>query len=203
MVRRQAAFHSTLVMCVSRSQKPMQSVSVLPPPPGALGAYSLGLLEEPPGDSARLGWVTPPVANCVGNCGESGGIGTSSGRGAAIAGGGVTVSGGGGEGDVPPPEIGKGDDVVTFDVPSFVAVAPAGECVGRGLSAIARRIMSMAAGGRPVLFAPGTSSRRCRVPPGDPEDGWAPGRPAVGACVGCMCEGGVAERWLACPPPRA
>ena len=103
MVRRQAAFHSTLVMCVSRSQKPMQSVSVLPPPPGALGADSLGLLEEPPGDSARLGWVTPPVANCVGNCGESGGIGTSSGRGAAIAGGGVTVSGGGGEGDVPRP----------------------------------------------------------------------------------------------------
>ena len=54
MVRRQAAFHSVLVMCVSRSQKPMQSASDLPPPPGALGANSLGLPGEVPGESARL-----------------------------------------------------------------------------------------------------------------------------------------------------
>ena len=42
MVRAQAAFHSALLMCVSRSQNPMQSASDLPPPPGALGADSLG-----------------------------------------------------------------------------------------------------------------------------------------------------------------
>ena len=47
MVRRQAAFHSALVMCVARSQKPMQSCKVLPPPPGGLGADSLGLLVDP------------------------------------------------------------------------------------------------------------------------------------------------------------
>ena len=43
MVRRQAARHWALVMCVAASQKPMQSASDLPPPPGALGADSLGL----------------------------------------------------------------------------------------------------------------------------------------------------------------
>ena len=37
MVRKQAAFHSALVIWVSRSQNPMQSASVLPPPPCALG----------------------------------------------------------------------------------------------------------------------------------------------------------------------
>ena len=101
MVRAQAAFHSTLLMCVSRSQKPMQAASDLPPPPGALGADALGLTEEePPGDSARLGCATPPVANCVGSCGERGAMGASSGSGAAIAEGGVTRSGGGGDGEV-------------------------------------------------------------------------------------------------------
>jgi hypothetical protein len=111
-VRRQAAFHSTLVICVSRSQKPMQSASVLPPPPGALGADSLGLPDAVLGDSARLGWVTPPVANCVGSCGESGGIGASSGMGAAIADGGVVASGGGGDGEVLVPGISRGDGMV-------------------------------------------------------------------------------------------
>ena len=86
MVRTQAAFHSALLMCVSRSQNPMQSASDLPPPPGALGADSLGLAEEEaPGDSAMLGCVTPPVANCVGSWGERGAMGASSGTGAAIA----------------------------------------------------------------------------------------------------------------------
>jgi hypothetical protein len=66
MVRRQAAFHSALVMCVAASQKPMQSCNVFPPPPGALGAAEL----DPPGDRAKLLWVVPPVENCVGSCGE-------------------------------------------------------------------------------------------------------------------------------------
>src|SRR5436190_24233309 len=100
MVRTQAAFHSDLLMCVSRSQNPMQSASDLPPPPGALGADSLGLTgEEGPGDSARLGCTTPPVENCVGSCGDSGAMGASSGVGAAMAdGGGGRCGGGGGMG---------------------------------------------------------------------------------------------------------
>jgi hypothetical protein len=42
--RRQAARHSPFVMCVACSQKPMQSSSVLPPPPGMLGAASVALV---------------------------------------------------------------------------------------------------------------------------------------------------------------
>jgi hypothetical protein len=74
-VRWHADRHSVFVMCVPLSQKPMQSASDLPPPPGALGADSLGLLEEDPGESARLLVpVDPPVENCVGSCGDSGAI---------------------------------------------------------------------------------------------------------------------------------
>ena len=52
--RLQAARHSTLVMCVAASQKPMQSASDLPPPPGLLGADWLRLLlpDELPGERA-------------------------------------------------------------------------------------------------------------------------------------------------------
>jgi hypothetical protein len=138
MVRTQAAFHSALLMCVSRSQNPIQSASDLPPPPGVLGADALGLTEEePPDDSARLGCATPPVANCVGNCGESGGMGASSGMGAAIADGGVTRSGGGGDGAVSIPEIARAADVAAEDVLPFLTVVPAGLGMGWGLLAIA------------------------------------------------------------------
>jgi hypothetical protein len=54
----------------------MQSTSRLPPPPGVLGAVSLGLDE--PGERARVLTVDPPVANCVGSCGESGAMSGSS-----------------------------------------------------------------------------------------------------------------------------
>jgi hypothetical protein len=100
MVRKQAVLHCAFVMCVSRSQKPMQSASVLPPPPGALGADSLGLAGLLPGDSARLGCTTLEVANCVGKSGESGGMGASSGIGVAISGGGVAAVGGAGGADM-------------------------------------------------------------------------------------------------------
>jgi len=55
----------------------MQSASDLPPPPGALGADSLGLLlpDEVPGVRARLGEPPPPVANWLGkgsDIGDSG-----------------------------------------------------------------------------------------------------------------------------------
>ena len=39
-------------MCVAASQKPMQSASDLPPPPGALGFAWLGLSDEVPGERA-------------------------------------------------------------------------------------------------------------------------------------------------------
>jgi hypothetical protein len=68
--RLQAARHSTLVMCVAASQKPMQSASDLPPPPGLLGADWLGLLlpDEVPGEraSAEPPEEPPPVANWLG-----------------------------------------------------------------------------------------------------------------------------------------
>jgi hypothetical protein len=62
------ARHSTLLMCVAASQKPMQSASDLPPPPGLLGADSLGLPlpDEVPGERAGLGEPPPPVANWLG-----------------------------------------------------------------------------------------------------------------------------------------
>jgi len=64
-------------MCVAGSQKPMQSVRRLPPPPGVLGADSLGLDEL--GDRARVLLAgVPPVANCVGSCGDSGAMSGSS-----------------------------------------------------------------------------------------------------------------------------
>jgi hypothetical protein len=70
--RLQAARHSGFVMWVAASQKPMQSLSDLPPPPGVLGAVSLGLEEEVAGESARFGDDPPPVANWVGNAGSAG-----------------------------------------------------------------------------------------------------------------------------------
>jgi hypothetical protein len=64
ILRTQAAFHSALLICVSRSQNPMQSASNLPPPPGVLGADALGLAEEEAsGDRAMFGCTVPPVAN--------------------------------------------------------------------------------------------------------------------------------------------
>src|SRR5581483_8324849 len=100
MVRSQAPRHSIFVMCVAGSQKAMQSARDLPPPPGVLGADSLGLGE--PGDKARLlDGGLPPVENCVSSCGESGAMGGACGAGAAsvvgasVAGGGVAGAAGG------------------------------------------------------------------------------------------------------------
>ena len=102
-VRWHAAFHSDLDMCVAGSQKPMQSLSDLPPPPGALGA-SLGL----PGDSAKLPlpcFGVPPLEEIPGGTGgERGatpgiwGAGVpiaGAGMGAGVVGGGVDEVGGG------------------------------------------------------------------------------------------------------------
>jgi hypothetical protein len=151
MVRTQAAFHSALLMCVSRSQNPMQSASELPPPPGALGADSLGLgAEMALGDSARLGCVTPSVANCVGSCGESGAMGASSGVGAAIADGGVTRSGGGGDGDVSIPEIDRAAAAAAAAELPFPLGMPAELWMGWGLLAIAGDVTVVVAVGERV-----------------------------------------------------
>src|SRR5262245_1399726 len=80
--RLQAARHSTFVMCVAASQKPMQSASDLPPPPGLLGADWLGLLlpdevlpgerasEEPPEEP-------PPVSGLTGRGSDMGDSGAT------------------------------------------------------------------------------------------------------------------------------
>jgi hypothetical protein len=153
MVRAQAAFHSVLLMCVSRSQKPMQSASDLPPPPGALGADSLALgAEEALGDSARLGCATPPpVANCVCSCGERGAMGASSGSGAAIADGGVTRSGGGGDGELSSPEIDRAAAAAAAAALPFVGVT-AELWMDGGLLGIAGEVTVAAAGERGMPF---------------------------------------------------
>ena len=87
MVRLQASRHSVFVMCESRSQNLTQSARVLPPPPGALGAASLGLVLEGEGDGTLVVMV-PPVSGVVVICGDSGAIGESGLMGAPIAGGG-------------------------------------------------------------------------------------------------------------------
>ena len=80
--RLQAARHSPLLMCVAASQKPMQSESALPPPPGLLGADWLGLLlpdevlpgerasEEPPEEP-------PPVSGLMGRGSDMGDSGAT------------------------------------------------------------------------------------------------------------------------------
>jgi hypothetical protein len=79
----------------------MQSASDLPPPPGTLGAVSLGLAEDAPGDKARLlcGGL-PPLENCVDSCGERGAMAGACGAGVANVAGasveGVTATGGAG-----------------------------------------------------------------------------------------------------------
>jgi hypothetical protein len=88
--RWQAAFHCCFVMWVSRSQKPMQSLKLLPPPPAALGACSLAL----PGERANeLGLAAPPLDDAAGGCeGDSGAVMDVCGAGVPIAEGGAGVA---------------------------------------------------------------------------------------------------------------
>ena len=85
--RWQAARHSLFVMCDSRSQNLTQTARVLPPPPGALEAPSLGLVLKGDGDGTLVATL-PPVSGVVVICGESGAIGESGLMGAPMAGGG-------------------------------------------------------------------------------------------------------------------
>ena len=83
--RLHAARHSPLLMCVAASQKPMQSASPLPPPPGLLDA------DEVPG--SRLGAAPPPcsVANWLGRGSDIGDSGATVDPGCAVVG--VVVAG--------------------------------------------------------------------------------------------------------------
>jgi hypothetical protein len=65
-------------MCVSESQNFMQSASVLPPPPGVLGAASLGL-------DGFFVVTEPPDKGVVAICGDMGGSGAIPGEGWPIA----------------------------------------------------------------------------------------------------------------------
>jgi hypothetical protein len=113
IARLQAARHSTLLMCVAASQKPMQSASDLPPPPGLLGADSLGLLpDEVPGERAsdEPPEEPPPVAKLLGKGSD---IGDSPGTvGVAVAGtpaGGVSPAEGVDDDDGAAGVVGPGD----------------------------------------------------------------------------------------------
>jgi hypothetical protein len=90
-------------MCVAASQKPMQSASDLPPPPGVLGADWLGLPfpGEVPGERARLGEPPPPVANWLGKGSDNGdSVGTVDVVVAGAPAGGVSPAEGVGDNDV-------------------------------------------------------------------------------------------------------
>jgi hypothetical protein len=65
-VRRQAAAHWPLVMCVWASQKPMHAATPAPPPPGALGADSLALpvvARDGPPPPGKVVTVPPEVGD--------------------------------------------------------------------------------------------------------------------------------------------
>ena len=98
--RWQAARHSLFVICVAGSQKLKQSAKVLPPPPGALRAASLGLVLDGDADCTRV--EMPPLNGVVVICGDNGAKGETVVIGEEIAGvggfAGVTAAGLGGGG---------------------------------------------------------------------------------------------------------
>src|SRR5262249_59791120 len=72
-------------MCVPRSQKPMQSWRVLPPPPAVLCADWLVLSLGPVGVGSRSFLTEPPVRGVVAICGDRGAILGAEGTGVPIA----------------------------------------------------------------------------------------------------------------------
>jgi hypothetical protein len=75
--RWQASRHCCFVMCVALSQKPMQSCSVLPPPPGVLGAAELVAVPDVEVVADLSALADPPpegvVASTGGDNGATGG----------------------------------------------------------------------------------------------------------------------------------
>jgi hypothetical protein len=138
--RLQAARHSTLLMCVAASQKPMQSASDLPPPPGALGFDWLGLppLDEVSGERAseEPPEEPPPVAELMGKASDMGDSGGTNDPGCSVVGVvGVVVAAG------PTGGVGPAEGVADDDVDAAAGVlgptlgAMVGKVVGVGLVA--------------------------------------------------------------------
>jgi hypothetical protein len=142
--RLHAARHSTLLMCVAASQKPMQSASDLPPPPGVLGFDWLGLSlpdEVLGGESASAEppEELPPVAKLLGKGSDMGDSGATVDPGCSVVGVVVaaTPAGGGSpaEGVAAPPAPPEGvadppEGVGDKDVDGVVGVVGAGDTLG-------------------------------------------------------------------------
>jgi hypothetical protein len=172
--RLQAARHSDLLICVPASQKPIQAASDRPPPPGLLGADSLGLPEAVAGDRARLGDEPPPVANWVCSGSDMGESAGKAGSGLAAAAGAVT-GGSSPAGSVAAAAeaalealaAGSAADGVTCDPPA-AGVVPTTLAAAAG----AKVVGAAAARGS---TAPG------EAPPGKPAEGAGASVPLVGA----------------------
>ena len=126
-----------MLMCVAASQKPMQSASDLPPPPGLLGAdwLELPLPDEVPGERASGEPPPPPVANWLGKGSDIGDSGGAVDPGCAVVGAVGVVVAGTPAGDVSPaegvgdPPEGVDDDDVD-DVDGAAGVVEPGDALG-------------------------------------------------------------------------
>ena len=85
-MRLHAARHSARLMWVPLSQKPMQACKVSPPPPGVLGADSLGLAPDNAAEPTPVREPPPPLDSRTGpGLGEGAGKGARVGAGEPIA----------------------------------------------------------------------------------------------------------------------
>jgi hypothetical protein len=155
---------------VPASQKPMQAASVRPPPPGLLGADSLGLPDDVAGDRARLGAEPPPVANCVTSGSDMGESAGRAGSGVAAAAGAVTA------GKAPAGSVAAADPAL--EALAAAASAADGVTCAPLPAAVVPTTLAAAAGARVV----GAAAARDNVAPrADPAEGGGIGVPVVGA----------------------
>jgi hypothetical protein len=163
--RLQAARHSTLLMCVPASQKAMQSASVLPPPPGLLGADWLGLPlpEEASGERASEGppEEPPAVPNWLGKGSDIGDSGDTFDPGCAVVGAVGVVVAATPPGGVSPAE-GVGDNGVgDNDVDGAAGVVRPGDTLGVMVGKIVGGAESLGLGEVIGAAAPPADERAC------------------------------------------
>jgi len=146
----------------------MQSASDLPPPPGLLGADSLGLAlpDELPGERARLGAEPPPVANWLGkgsDMGDSGG--TVDPRCAVVGAVGVVVAGTPAGGESPAEGVGDGvspaEGVGDNDVDGAAGLVGAGATLGVVVRKVVVGAESLGLGAAIDAGAPPADERAC------------------------------------------